>query len=206
MPRSMSLIASLLLTVYACCPMTSVHPLGDPQRADYDSRLEGVWRQDFDQDYVMLHVGKAQNGRIQVIAVEHSEDGKVDYDGFTVSGILLKNHYYLDIDTSELTPKHQEGQQGHVIIAYRLPDDNTLDVAMLNLDPVAAAIQAQKLAGEITYQKAPNPSKKSTSASQNPKVECAHITDTSGNLMKFISDSNPGQLFKSVMTFKRVSP
>jgi len=206
MPRSIALIASLLLIVNACCPMTSMHPLGDPQRADHDSRLEGVWRQDFEQDYVMLHIGKAPNGRIQVIAVEHSEDGKMDYDGFTVSGIRLKNHYYLDIDTAQLTPKHREGQQGHVIIAYRLPDDNTLDVAMLDLDPVAAAIQAKKLAGEITYQKNATPAKASTSAPQSPKVECAHITDTSDNLIKFISDSDPGQLFKSVMIFKRVSP
>ncbi len=205
MPRSMLLITILLLFVNACCPMTSVHPLGDPQKTDYDSRLEGVWRQDFEQDFVMLHIGKARNGRIQVVAVEHGEDGKVDYDGFTVSGIRLKNHYYLDIDTAELTPKHQEGQQGHVIIAYRLPDDNSLDVAMLDLDPVAAAIQTNKLAGDITYQKAPNPSKESTPGPQTSKVECAHITDTSDNLIKFISDSNPGQLFKSVMTFKRVS-
>lgn len=205
MPRSISLIASLLLIVNACCPLTSVHPLGDPQKADCDSRLKGVWRQDFEQDYVMLHIGKAHNGRIQVVAVEHTEDGKVDYDGFTVSGIRLKNHYYLDIDTAELTPKHQEGQKGHVIIAYSLPDDNTLVFGTLNLEPVAAAIQAKKLAGNISYQKTAAPSKEPASAPPNPKIECAYITDTSDNLTKFIVDSDPGRLFKSEMTFKRVS-
>jgi hypothetical protein len=206
MPRATLLLTSMLLLLNACCPLTSVHPLGDPQKSDYDARLEGVWRQEFEKDYVMLHIGKAQNGRIQVIAVEHDADGKVDYDGFTVSGVRLNNHYYLDIDIAELTPKHQESQKGHVIISYSLPDDNTLAIVMLDLDPVAAAIQAKKLTGEITYQKDSKPSKKSTSAPQSPKIECAYITDTSDNLKRFISASNPGQLFKTVMTFKRVSP
>ena len=206
MTRAMLLIASLLLLLNACCPLTSVHPLGDPQKADYDSRLEGVWRQEFEKDYVMLHIGKARNGRIQVIAIEHDENGKVDYDGFTVSGIYLKNHYYLDIDIAQLTPKHQEGQKGHVIISYSLSDDNTLVLSTLELDPVAAAIQAKKLTGEIIYQKSAKPSKESTSAPPSPKIECAYITDTSDNLAKFISASDPGQLFKTVMTFKRVSP
>jgi len=204
-PRAALLIASLLLLLNACCPLTSVHPLSDRKNAGYDARLEGVWRQDFEQDYVMLHVGKAHNGRIQVVAVEHDKDGKVDYDGFTVSGVRLNNHYYLDIDTAELTPKHQEGQKGHVIISYSLPDDDTLAIAMLDLDPVAAAVQAKRLAGELIYQKTVTPSKESA-VPQNPKIECAYITDTSDNLIKFISVSDPGKLFKSVMTFKRVSP
>jgi hypothetical protein len=204
MTRSMLTIASLLLLVSACCPLTSVHPLGDPHKSDYDARLEGVWRQDFEKDYVILHIGKADNSRIQVIAVEHDEDGKVDYDGFTVSGIRLKNHYYLDIDTAELTPKHREGQQGHVIISYSLPDGNTLVFGTLDLNAVAGAIRAKKLAGEITYHKTAIPSNAPAQAPQSPKVECATITDTSDNLTKYITASDPGQLFKTAMTFKRV--
>ena len=121
-----------------------------------------------------------------------------------MSGVRINTHYYLDIDTSELTPKHQEGQKGHVIITYSLPDNNTLVVSMLDLDPVAAAIQAKQLAGEIMYQEPPDPTKKPAPAPQGPKVECAQITDSSDNLIAFISASDPGRLFKSVMTFRRV--
>jgi hypothetical protein len=199
-------VFSLLLLVNACCPLTSVHPLGDPQKSDYDSRLAGVWRQDIEKDYVMLHIGRAHNGRMQVIAVEHDEGGKVDYDGFAVSGQRLNHHYYIDIDTAELTPRHREGQQGHVIVSYHLPDENTLVIGALELNAVAGAIRAEKLAGEITYQRTAPPSSAPAPAPQSPKIECAYITDTSVNLAKFIAGSDPGQLFKPILTFKRVSP
>jgi hypothetical protein len=203
MSRPILIVAAVLLLSSACCPLTSVHPLQDPQKTDYDARLEGVWRQNFEKDYVMLHIGKAQKGRIQVIGVEHDDSGKVDYDGFTVSGVRLNNHYYLDIDTTQLTPKHQESQKGHVIISYSLSDDNTLVIGMLDLDMVADAILKKKVAGEITYQKTASASKASD-APQSARIECAHITDTSDKLIKFISASDPGRLFKSMMTFKRV--
>jgi hypothetical protein len=204
MPRHLTILAVTLLLLSGCCSITSVHPLENLQPAPYDARIEGVWIYEAKDGHFFLHLGKATDNRIEVLAVEHEKGVAMSHEGFMVSGIEINHHYYLDLDLQALPERHRDGQSGHLILKYDLTDSNTLVFSMLNLEPLVAAIGAKALAGEITYDRTPASPQTTPPVTPPPKAECARITDTSAHLHRFIANSDPDKLFSSAIVFKRV--
>ena len=210
MPRWTSLMgACLLLILTACCPLTSDHPLGMVQDAQYDARLTGAWRLDAaDGEPAFVHLAKADGNRIQVLALEQKQNGRMEWAAFTVFGIAKAGDRYLNIDLKEVDTEEARNHEGYILIRYSLPDKNTLVLERLRLQAVVAAIQKGELAGTITYE---SPEKKASgnvlkqpSAASAAKASCARITDSTANLSRFFAARNPPQLFTPYLTLKRI--
>ena len=206
--RTIMMGACLLLGLAACCPLTSDHPLGPPQDALYDARLDGAWRIASSQEEPgFVHLGKADGNRMQVLALEHKDNGRMEWAAFKVYVIARAGNHYLNIDLKDVGTEEARNHQGYVVVQYSLPDNDTLVLARMDLETVVAAIQAGKLSGEITYassgpESAGNPAKKKPPI--GAKAECARITDTSTNLSRFLSAANIHDLFVPYLTLKRI--
>jgi hypothetical protein len=196
MPRYAAILFSLLLGLSACCPLTSEQPLSEPQQAAYDQRLAGTWKSEGEAAY--FHIGRGQGGRIQVLAVEHGNSGKFDYALFNVFATPIKTQAYLNVDLSELSRKITMDHKGYIFVRYDLPDPDTVIIYAMNLETLVEAIQAKKIAGELTF--SDNKTQKG-----KPKVECARITDSPEKLRAFLSDESLAKkLFSHPITMKRV--
>lgn len=202
--RYLTLMAIALIALTSCCAITSVQPLESDTPA-YHKQLTGVWIHQAEGGHVILHLGRTKNNRIQVLGVEYEKDGTFVHDSFTLSGIKLNAHHYLNLDMQAIPEKHREGHSGHIILHYNFPDRDTLVFSLLKRDPTLAAVQAKKLAGEITYNqimigtKAPEPA-----PDKDRKPDCVRITATTKSLKHFIAGSDPAKLFAPEITFKRM--
>lgn len=201
--RPAFLVIVLLSLMQACCPLTSVNPISDPQKSTYDQRLTGTWRNQDENEAVYFHIGQGEGGRIRILAVEHSSSGKFDHALFNVFATRINKTDYLNIDLSELSKEITLDYTGFIFVRYDLPDADTLTFAPMALDPVVEAIQAKKLAGELTYADK-NQTDHSESAAA-PKVECAKITDSSDHIRAYLADeARAKELFSNLITMKRV--
>lgn len=201
--RPSFLVIVLLSLIHACCPLTSVHPISDPQQSAYDQRLTGTWRNQDENEGVYFHIGQGEDGRIRVLAVEHNSNGKFDHALFQAFATRINNTDYLNLDLSELSKDITLDYTGFLFVRYELPDADTLTFAPMALDGVVKAIQAKKLAGELTY--AGNDQANHSEPAAAPKVECAKITDSSERIRAYLSDeARAKELFSNPLTIKRV--
>lgn len=193
----------LLLVLAACCPLTSVNPLGPVQDAQHDARLAGAWRIDSPRnELAFVHLAKADGNRMQVLALEHQAEGRMEWAAFTVYVVARAGNHYLNIDLKEVGTEEARKYQGHIVVHYTLPDNDTLVLARMDLEAVVAAIESGNLSGEVTYEAAGNAA--NTPSPAGAKAECARITDTADNLSRFLTESDPRKLFVPYLTLKRM--
>ncbi len=203
MLRSVFLFGMIAGMLYACCPLTSVNPISDPRQSTYDQRLTGTWRNQDENEAVYFHIGQGESGRIRVLAVEHGSSGKFDHALFNVFATRINNTDYLNVDLSELSKEITLDYTGFLFVRYELPDADTLTFAPMALDAVVKAIQAKKLAGELTYADKNQSNHGESEAA--PRVECAKITDSSDHLRAYLADETRArELFSNPLTMKRV--
>lgn len=206
MPRLAIAIALLLgAALDACCPVTSLHPLGNPQEAVYDTRLTGAWHgAASENDVGIIHIGKGPGNQTQVLVVAHKKDGQMEQIAFPVFIDRIQENYYMNIHLQQLEMKEAKAYQGYVLLQYRLPDADTLILSQIDEKVLADAINAKRITGEITYEdESPAAAKDKT---HEKKIECVRTTDTMENLRKFVASKNNEQLFVPYMTLKRLSP
>lgn len=195
----------LSVALTGCCPTTSLHPLGTPDQAVFDPRIAGTWHGGSTaNDGAFLHFGKGSGNLTQVLVVEHKPDGQMEQAAFPVFISRVDDQFFMNIDLQQLKLKEISGHSGYVLVKYHLPDADTLVFSEMDEKKLARAVTESRVAGEITYEKAASPT---TGEQMSPeKIDCVRLTDTTGNLRKFMASKDAGQLFVPYMTLKRIKP
>lgn len=190
-------IANILLSLFlvACCPVTSMHPLCKPADAVFDSRLAGAWHGgSSDNDSGIIHFGKGSGNQTLVLAVEHKTDLTMQRFTFPVYTSCVAQQHYMTIPLKTLEMKAAEKYQGYVIVKYQLPDPDTLIFSDIDQNDLAQAISANKIKGDISYEK----------DNGTQKVECVRMTDSPEKLRKWFASEKAKTLFRPYMTLKRI--
>ena len=204
MTRLLTLLSATLLLLNACCPVTSEHPLSGPADSVYDRNLAGTWKSDDGE--LFFHIGKGEGNRVKVIAVEHGSDTKMDAAIFSILTTAVKKEHYLSIDLAALPKKTASDYTGYILARYDFPDRDTVRFQPIDMDALADAILAKRIAGDITYQEDEvQPKSRVAALKDKRKVACARITDTPANIRAFLAseDRDPG-LFSDPVILKRV--
>ena len=194
-------IAMILLS--ACCPMVSIHPLSAPVEAD--QRLFGVWSPDAeDGERVFLHVGRDSTTGMVALSVEHHSGGKLDTVRFPFFITKTKTNQYLNVRLEDVDRDMAKGNEGYLFLKYDFDDENTLRIYHLDRESIIAAIQVNRLKGQITYKPAVGPagSTPDTDPAED-SVDCVLITENSVNMLNFLEAGDDGALFLDAMTLKR---
>lgn len=191
-----------LLTLSACCPITATNPLSAPQDAIYDARLTGAWRSAKNPtDAAYIHMGKGANNTIEVIGVEHHDDGKMLQEHFPMFISIVQQRHFLNIDMKTLHMEDAKGYDGYLILQYDLLDSKTLVISYMNEEVLAKAITDKKVAGRVTYDDDENTSGGDPTIR---KIKCVYLTADTAALREFIASDAARNLFEPYVTLKRV--
>jgi hypothetical protein len=202
-----SLFLFFSLTLTSCCPLTSLNHLSDPDKAEYDQRIEGSWKlQDDKQGF--LHIGKGPDNKTLMVLVGYKSGGEVEFNTYNVFPTIVGDQNYLNFNNEELFDKSiKEGIRGYTFIKYELLNPKTLVFSIINNEPVIEAIKTGKLKGEITYKKAVVEKENRKDAPQQNKAKtpyCVKITDSSDNIINFFQSVDSKELFEDFYKFTRI--
>lgn len=188
----------------ACCPMTSINPLSNPDKATFDERLQGTWQLQKEDDTVFLHIGKLDDNKTQVVSVEHTNSGKLETMVIAMFPTKINGNHFMNLDTTKvefIEPSNETPPdvEGYYFIKYDFKDRDTFSFSLIDEKVVAEAIKSGQLKGTIKYK----PVEENVKIN---KVECVTITDNTENLIKFFSEAPLDKLFpeKDSSLFKRV--
>ena len=192
----------------ACCPLTSVHPLSNPDKATFDDRLKGTWKLQKEGDTVFLHIGKLKDNKTQVVSIEHTDSGNLVTVAASMFPTEIKGNHFMNLNaikvefierSNEIPP--DEG--GYYFFKYNFKDKDSFSFSMINENIVADAIKKGKLKGEIK-KKPVRPNKGDIIKIE--KIVCTSITDSTENLVRFFRETPVNTLFpeKDSFLFKRV--
>jgi hypothetical protein len=197
-------IAIITILLSACCPMVSVNPLSTP--AGLDKRLEGVWKIDSKEgDEVYLHIGEKSENAMVALSVEHKRNGKLEIIKIPFFLTKTSTNNYLNVRLEELAKEISEGNKGFIFFKYVFIDNKTLLFYHLNRQLIISAIQANKLAGKLTYKKKIAPKGTENNDVESGKtIDCVVITDTSKNMINFFESVKNDKLFSDTMKFIKV--
>lgn len=195
----------LLLIAVACLLFASCedsrNPLSDPEKAELDAKLPGVWRLRDEHGHVTYyHAGRAGDklpeGVMRVIGVTHWKDGKLRRpgkedmlafstrigDGGYLNVTILSDQQAKSLSESGWRP---EAAKVYWIIKYQVQGD-TLALQFMDPDARKQAIKAGKIKGIVEGKK-------------------AVITDTTENFRGVIAAGGGKNLFsKKVVKLERV--
>ena len=200
-------IAGALL-VMSCSPV-SLSPLSDPKNATYDPRLAGAWRSPSDDGTTgFLHIGKMEGNLTKVICIEHKEGGELKHSVLAMFPTAIDRAQYMNIIFDEVSTGIPKEIKGYTFAKYDFTEnDNGLLVSLISLQAVADAINTGQLKGTLKC-KAPAPPAEDSKGAADQKTEeslqCAVITDTPENIIKFIRAADPGELFANPVRLERV--
>lgn len=197
-----AVVLSVLMSFWACCPITAVNPLNKPQDAILDARLTGAWKGGSSpKDVAYIHIGNGPNNTMEVVGVEHRVDGKMAQEHFSMFISSVGRRHYMNIDLKNLKMNEAKGHKGYLIVQYDLLDSNTLVVSYMDKNALAKAIADKKLSGRVTYDDA---EQSAESAATAQKIKCIYITENTDRLREFIDSDAARQLFVPYITLKRL--
>ena len=208
MKRAYLIILTLNFIAFcSCCPLNSVNPLSDPKDAIQENRLAGTWHGNSKENTdVYLHVGQiAGDNHTQAILIEHKKNGDLDFVNLEliIFPTTIKDESYLNIKVSKLFENSLSGDLGYIFVKYTFSSKDTLTFSFIDPEIVENAFQTGALKGTISKEKAfvdrmRNTSKLTTLSG------CTKITDTTQNIVKFISSTDTEKLFSKSMRFKKI--
>ncbi len=190
------------MLIGACCPLTSTYPLGGPDAVSYDDRLTGSWEVvPASDERLFFHMGRGEDQRLRIVGVEHRADGRINHTDFLITAVRIADRTFINLDLNQLEKEVSLDNSGFIILQYDLPTPDTLVLRHMNIQAVAAAVGSKTLGGEITYSPIPTVP---VSGEAVREVECVRITDTSANLVQFVSHADAKNLFTHEVKLKRI--
>ena len=204
MKVSLISITIVILLLSACCPTVSVNPLSIP--SGLDKRLEGLWKSDFKEDNsVYLHIGEKSENTMEVLSVEHKNNGSLDVIKIPFFITKTNKNYYLNVNLEDMGNEISGRYKGYLFLKYTFLNKDTLHLALLDDKPIISAIQKNKLKGEITYKsKIALKGTKTEDAPSEKIIDCIKITDTSKNILNLIETGNNGDFFPATLKFIKI--
>ncbi len=142
------LLALLCFALAACVPLAD-HPAGDEQHAQFDARLQGVWRAAHDDGPMLLFAGPGDDTGHGVHLVTVEETGgnhrwkTEEYDGIATR---RGQHGFLSI-RYETTDGER---RGWAIARYTFVGRDRLQLSTLDETRLAAVVRAEKIPGRVS--------------------------------------------------------
>jgi len=166
----------LLLTA---CVVDSENPIGLPESAQIDQRLLGDW---VAKNGDIVHFSaKDAHWMMAVTAPKEPDPAKNPKpDLFFVTSI--GDDTYLNMRSVS-----KDSKTTYSLFRYTITSDQKLEMWGMSQDEMAAAVRADKLQGTVQ-------DRGTTGKPPHPDVD-VHLTDSSENLVKFISRHAPTDIF-----------
>jgi hypothetical protein len=158
-------MALLSLSLGACIP-TSQTPISDPEKAQPDPQLTGVWRMQEENGSVhYVHIGtekknaldtsrqKPEAGLMRMVSISHDkEDGELG-DPTTLRSFTseVDGTRYLNVAMDPEEGAMAGSPIKYIFVKYRVEGDQ-LHLRLMDLKKTAAAIESNQLVGEVKYE------------------------------------------------------
>ena len=195
---ALAALAVVGLSLTACLPLAK-HPASDPNQAQPEDRLSGVWllrSPTADRQYV--HIGREQQraldparseiepGLMRFWMISHqTSEGRLS-EPFTMQFFcthLGERHFAnLAVPPEGAGPLSRVKPQGYWIINYEL-DGDRLDVRLMDLEVAASLVESGRLAGQVEREPEKN------------RVTRVTIDSSTGQLAEFLSVTDLDRLF-----------
>lgn len=201
----------LLPLFVACCPLISINPLSETEKAYVDQRLLGTWQLQDDDSSIYLHIGKTKENMTHVISVEHNTSGGLDVMQIVMFPAEIGGNAFMSIDLKKSSENNKpvemksEESQSYYFIRYGFPDADILSITLIDEKVISKAIKAGMLKGTVTEEE-----QTSQAEGENThyitKVECLQLTDSTENLIKYFKSVDIDKLFPpgDAMKFKKI--
>ncbi|MBN2580363.1 MAG: hypothetical protein JXB10_15365 [Pirellulales bacterium] len=181
-----------LLTMSACYDSTV--PLSQPEQAQLDKGLLGVWKVSQENGIVRYyHLGRAgegyPSGLMRLVMIDHHPDGEMSVPTenavFVCFPTTLGKRHFLNVTAFEKKDRKAIAASGwkskYWIYEYQL-DGDKVKFAGMDYDKKKAAVKSGKIRGEIKE--------------KNDGGADVYFTDTPKNLADFITSNAAKDLFK----------
>lgn len=146
------LLAAVTVTLAACYPPVTIHPVGSTVGFKSDPSLAGLWKAQPDADnqgsYYYHFLSEKDGTMFAVLVPDNYGQAKDVMMAKFKSARLRKNFGYLNVRMMK-DPEHESPDQppGTVLVLYRLEANGKLQIFMLDEDKTKDAIRAHKIAG-----------------------------------------------------------
>ena len=153
--RSLRLLAALAfaLTLGACFPPTTSHPVGATAVPVPDPALLGVWkgqRPDTEGERgAYFHFLARMDGTITAVMVQTGKEPDGDYAVFTLTTVRLGANRFMNATLLSSDGKPEDGPHGTVPVLYRIDAKGTLTLFLMDEAATKAAIKAGKIKGTV---------------------------------------------------------
>ncbi|MFH1022774.1 MAG: hypothetical protein V1809_05245 [Planctomycetota bacterium] len=196
-------VAALAFAICSCNP-ESKNPLSDPSTAKHDSRLTGTWVGQVDdiksRDVVWLHISEIKGSMTKFIQINTDKGNDINF--YKAFSTTIGNETYLNIkpDVPEegfLTEeKRAEIETSNYLLAkYAISKDGILRIWLMT-NAISKAIENGQIKGI--------PEKNETQGNTTVHTN-AEITDSSENLVTFLSTTDHQGLFGLALKLRRVN-
>lgn len=146
-------LGAAALFVAACLPVTSKHPIGSTAGFKQDQALIGLWKthgDDKDAKDGYLAFLKAGDGAMTAILFSPDDD-EGEWDTFSIQAATLGANHVMNLRMvlKDGVPSDEPDTKEIIPMFYRIADDGSVTLALLDDKATKAAIQAGKLAGTV---------------------------------------------------------
>jgi hypothetical protein len=143
--RNLALI--LLFGLLGGCIPYSLHPLTDPGAEPLDPALIGSWYWSESGGYGYIHIGREEEDAavLRLVMLSIDKEGELEVSQFSGHTSLLGERRYLNLKWQPPDPADPD----YLTVSYRIADGR-LGIALMDNDPVIAAIRSGELAGTVT--------------------------------------------------------
>ncbi len=146
LPALRNLTMLLLSALLVGCIPYSLHPLTDPGAESLDPALIGSWYWSESGGHGYIHIGREEDGAgLRLVMLSIDNDGELELSQFSGHSSLLGERRYLNLKWQPPDPEDPDYLTVNYVIA-----DGRLGIALMDNDPVIAAIGSGRLAGSVT--------------------------------------------------------
>ena len=138
------------LMVTACLPVTSTTPIGTTAGYKPDPQLTGMWKSQADSSGGIGYFTffPQNDGSFKVILLDPPASG--DSGGwmvFEIHTVRLGAYQYMDARETDDSGKPPDPKLTHVPVLYRVGEDGSLALYLMDQDAAKAAIKTGKISG-----------------------------------------------------------
>jgi len=148
-------VLSAAISLSACFPPQTTHPVGTTVGLANDPALVGLWRgksdsSDDDRD-IYFHFLPTLSGTITVVMVQAGPQPDADWSVAMVTTTTLGGNHIMNATMQFADGKAdtEDNPHGSIPLLYRFDGPNRIVLYLMDEDETKAAIQAHKIAGTV---------------------------------------------------------
>lgn len=148
--------AAISIAALAGCGPVSLHPLSDESNSEIDERLIGVWRQKgmpgdaSHRPEFTIGIAAGKERTHEAASVSLTDDREVKVERVTLWATKINGRTYLSVRLPNETPPNEKITAKYSLAICDVSAEGELQIALLNENAIATAIENKELAGTVT--------------------------------------------------------